>query len=176
MARDETAVGAAKAAPLPERAATPFVWLGGILSTILILAAFALTIYSIFLRYVIGRPLVWIDELTGYLLVALVMLGVAEAYRRGNHIAIDLVVGNAKGSANMIRWIWSDLCVLAFSIVLGVSTWEAIAFARSFGSYSSGAIEIQTWIPQIPILVGAVLLGLFAVARLIGRWVDAARR
>ncbi|WP_068110784.1 TRAP transporter small permease [Tropicimonas marinistellae] len=167
---------AASAAPFTERLLAPVVWAGGAISTLLILAALGLTTYSVFMRYVIGRPPVWIDDLTGMLLVALVMFGVAEAYRRGNHISIDLLTETLTHRGDILRWIWSDLCVLAFSVVLGLSTWEAIEFAHSFGSFTSGAIEIQSWIPQVPMLVGAILLGLFAIARLIGRVLKELRR
>ena len=167
---------AASAAPFAERLARPLIWSAGAVSTLLILVTLALTVYSVFMRYVIVRPPVWIDELVGYLLVALIALGVAEAYRRDNHISIDLLTEGLRGWKSRVRWIWSDLCVLAFSVVLGMSTWEAIEFAHGFGSYSSGAIEIQTWIPMVPMLVGSVLLGLFALARLIGRFVQGAAR
>lgn len=147
---------------------TPVVWIGGAISTLLILVALGLTTYSVFMRYVIGWPPAWIDQLTGFVLVALIMFGVAEAYRRGSHIAIDLLTENLSGGMRRLRWIWSDLCVLAFSIVLVLSTWEAIEFAISFESYTSGSVEIASWIPQLPLLFGGLLLGLFAIARLVG--------
>lgn len=164
--------GAALAAPVIVRTITPIVRLGGRLATLLILVAFALTIYSIFMRYVLTKPVVWIDELTGYILVALIMFGVTEAYRTHSHIAIDLLTGRLQGFAKRIKDAWSDICVIGFSLVLGISTWDAIEFARTFGSYSPGEIEIQTWVPQIPMLLAAILLGLFALARLIGRFSD----
>lgn len=161
---------AAPAASLPEKAAAPVAWVGGALSTLLILFLFGLTIYAIVMRYLVEKPVLWIDELTGYLLVALIMLGVTEAYRRRDHISIDILTGGLTGRRRLIKGVWSDLCVIGFAVVLGVSTWEAIEFARMFGSYSSGEIEIETWIPQVPMLVGAALLGAFALARLAGRF------
>ena len=44
-------------------------------------------------------PLTWGDEMLGYLLVATVMAGAAEALRRGDHIAIDLVTSRLTGRA-----------------------------------------------------------------------------
>lgn len=143
--------------------------LGGILATLLILFLLGLTAYAVAQRYLLNAPLLWSDELTGYLLVALIMCGASEAYRRGDHIAIDLVTGKAGSKLARVIGAWSDLAVLAVSVVLGWSAWEAISFARSFGSYSSGEIEIATWIPQIPLLIGALLLGLTALSRLLGR-------
>lgn len=152
------------------RVATPLVWLGGAISTLLILTTLVITIYAIFNRYVLNAPLLWADELIGYLLVALVMLGTAEAYRRNDHIAIDLLSSKARGVPALILAVVSDLSVLAFAAVLGLSTWEAVTFAYSFGSYSSGSIEIETWIPQSPLLAGAALLAVAAVEKLIGRF------
>ncbi|MCB1638527.1 MAG: TRAP transporter small permease [Thiothrix sp.] len=166
---DKTQQGPVTAGPLIERIMIPVVRLGGIISSISILTLLGVTGYSIFMRYVLNQPLVWADQFLGYMLVVAVMSGTTEAYRRGNHIAIDMIADQLRGRWNTLRWLWSDLCVLMLAVVIAISTWEAIAFARLFGSYSAGAIEIQTWIPQIPVLIGSILLGLFALARLIGR-------
>lgn len=149
--------------------ARPVVWLGGAVSALLILAALAVTLYSIFMRYVLNAPLLWADEVTGWALVAMVMLGAAEAYRRGDHIAIDLLSSRATGRWRGAIAFVSDIGVLAFACIVGYSTWEAISFARDFGVYTSGHIVIETWILQSPILVGSALLGLMAVIRLAER-------
>lgn len=168
--------GAGHAAPWAERLVTPVVRAFGALSTALVLLAFALTICGIVARYGFNAPLTWIDELIGYLLVALIMFGVAEAYRKGDHIAVDLVTAQLeRGGWRMAKELWSDACVLAFAVVLGVSAWDSISFARSFGSFSPGAIQIETWIPRIPLLIAAVLMGIFALARLAGRLFGSAR-
>ena len=149
--------------------ARPLVWVGGAVSAVLILVAFVITIYSIVMRYFLNEPLLWADEVTGWLLVALVMFGVAEAYRRGDHIAIDLVSSRIHGAAKRVVAVISDLAVLGFATVVFISTWDAITFARMFGSYTSGHIVIETWILQSPILVGSGLLGLMAIVRLAER-------
>lgn len=163
--------GAADAVPLPERIMSPVVWICGAISAALILVQLGVTSYAIFMRYVFNKPLVWGDQFLGYMLVAFVMLGATEAYRQNNHISIDMIADKLTGPWQVIRWMWSDLCVLAFATVVAVSAWEAISFARLFGSYSAGAIEIQTWIPQVPVLLGAILMAAFALARLVGRLV-----
>jgi len=138
----------------------------GGLSAILILFTLGFTAYAITLRYVLDAPLKWSDELTGYLLVAIVMLGAAEAYRQGDHISIDILSSRARpGLARCLR-AWADLSVLAFAAILGWSAWDSIAFAYDFGSYSAGYLEVAMWIPQLPLLAGALLLGLTALARL----------
>jgi TRAP-type C4-dicarboxylate transport system permease small subunit len=169
MMEKQTEHGTAQAVPLLERLLTPLVRLCGAISALLVLILLALTACAIFMRYFMNKPLVWGDQLLGYLLVAFVMLGLTEAYRNGTHISIDMVVDKLQGRLNRLRWIWSDFCVLLLALVVGISTYESISFARLFGSYSSGAIQIQTWVPQVPVLLGAGLMGLFALTRLIGR-------
>jgi len=149
--------------------ARPLVWLGGAVSAVLIVVTFAVTIYAIFMRYVMNKPLLWADETTGWALVAIVMLGAAEAYRCGDHIAIDLLSARATGLRKRIIDFGADVAVLAFAVIVAISTWEAISFARMFGSYTSGHIVIETWILQTPILIGCVLLSLMAVIHLVER-------
>ena len=55
--------------------------------------------------------------------------------------------------------------MFTLAAIIGWSAWESILFARAFGSYSVGYIEIETWIPQVPLVFGAILLGLAAIAR-----------
>ena len=167
MTRRNDTEGAALAAPLFSKLAGGLVWLCGALSTLLILVAFIITLYAVFMRYVVNAPLLWSDEITGWCLVALVMLGVAEAYRRGDHIAIDLVTSKLRGTARKAQLLFADAAVLVLAGVLFLSAWEAIHFARDFGSYTSGNIEIEAWIPQAPMLPGAALLGLVAITRMI---------
>ncbi|MDE4176621.1 TRAP transporter small permease [Phaeobacter sp. PT47_59] len=151
------------------RAVDGIVWLGAALSTALILIAFALTVYAVFMRYLVNRPLPWSDDVTGWMLVSLIMLGAAEAYRRNAHIAIDLVTTQLNPRASRIQAYFADIAVLAFAIVLGLSSLEAVRFAQSFGAYTSGTVEVPQWIVQLPLVVGAALLGLVALSRILSR-------
>lgn len=155
-----------RASSRPGRLVFGLVRLAGMLSSLMILVTLVIVIYAIFQRYVLGTPLLWGDELLGYILVAIIMLGVAEALRRNDHISIDLVTNRLGEPQRRLTRMWSDLSVMAFAIVLGWSTWDSILFAYDFGSYSSGYIEIATWIPQIPIMIGCLLLVLVTLTRL----------
>jgi TRAP-type C4-dicarboxylate transport system permease small subunit len=152
-----------RASSLPGRAATLLVRATGAVSVLLILAALAATTYSVIARYVFNAPPL------GYGLVALVMAGAAEAYRRGDHIAIDLVTNLLSARARVVADTFADFAVLVFAGVLGWSTWDALTFAYDFGSYAPGYLEVEIWIPQSPLLLGAALLGLVAVSRIVGR-------
>ncbi|HUS95483.1 MAG TPA: TRAP transporter small permease [Hyphomicrobiaceae bacterium] len=161
---------AASAASFLERATYWLVRLCGVLSALLIIFILGIVTLAIVQRYIVGKPLLGADEFIGYVLVAIVMLGTAEALRMGDHIVIDLLSGRAGPRMSRFLTIWADVAVLAFAVVLGWSSWNAIKFAYDFGEYSSGYIEIATWIPQTPMLIGSVLIGLVALTRLLERF------
>ena len=139
----------------------------GAVSTLLILTILAIVTYAVVKRYVFDTPLLWGDELNGYLLVAAVMLGAAEALRRGDHISIDLLTDRLQTGHKRAISIWGNLAVLAFALVLGWSAWGSITFAYDFGSYSAGYLEAAMWIPMLPVLAGSVLLALTALTRVL---------
>ncbi|MGI9395268.1 MAG: TRAP transporter small permease [Boseongicola sp.] len=141
--------------------------LGGIISTALIFLAFILVIYAISQRYFLNTPLKWGDEMLGYLLVAIVMTGAAEAYRLGDQIAIDLISARLKSAFRRGAEFFSAVSVLVFSTILFISSDEVVRFSYSFGSYSPGYLEAPMWIPQSALIVGAFLLILASVARLL---------
>ena len=147
------------------RAVEALVRLGGALATLMILAIFGLVCVAVANRYILGAPIQWADELIGYLLVATIMLGAAEALRRDSHIAIDLLSSKLGGRGQFLLGAFGNLAVFTLAAIIGWSAWESILFARAFGSYSVGYIEIETWIPQVPLVFGAILLGLAAIAR-----------
>lgn len=159
--------GAASAAPFPIRLIYGLVWFGGALSGLLILVAFFFTIIAVFWRYVLSDPLLWTDDMTGWTLVALIMLGVSEAYRRGDHIAMDLLTERMVGKTKKLQMIWAHLSVLAVAIVLSLSSWHMVHFAYEWQAFTSTNIEIPLWIPQAPLFLGSVLLGVTAFTKLL---------
>jgi TRAP-type C4-dicarboxylate transport system permease small subunit len=171
----ETRTAEVAAASRVERVATAISWVAGAVAALLIVVILAVTALSVFNRYVLGRPLIGVDEATGYLVVAVVMCGAAEALRRGDHIRIDLLLDAA---GPRMRWLldaWAHASVLAFAVMLLVTAWHTVTFSRSFGAYSSGYLEMPMWIPQSTMLLGAALLALVSLVKLLRHLAGAAR-
>ena len=141
--------------------------IAGVLSSLLIFVSFCLMIFAIFQRYFLNTPLKWGDEMLGYLLVAIVMSGVAEALRRGDHVAIDLLTSFFGIKIQAFLTYLSYTAVLAFAVIFGISADEVVRFSYDFGSYSPGYLEAPMWIPQSTMIAGSVLLGLGALAGLV---------
>ncbi len=62
------------------------------LAALLVVVEIAILSAGVFTRYVLGNPLVWSDELATIVFLWLAMLGAVVAYRRGEHIALSVLV------------------------------------------------------------------------------------
>ena len=139
----------------------------GLLSMASILAMLVVTSVNVFGRYFLGAPLRGAEEMTGFLVVAAVMFGAAEAHRRGEHIAIDVVEGAFPPALRRLMTIVSHLAVIVFAVAMAWTGWETVAFSRSFGIYSPGYTEMAMWIVQLPLVIGGALLALVAALKIV---------
>ena len=147
-----------------------------VISAGLVVFTLFMTGYSVFQRYVLGTPLTWTDELSGFLVVAIVMLGMAEALRRGDHISVDLLSTKATGKKRFILDLWYYAATAFVASVIGLSAWNAVLFSMDFGVYSEGYLEAPLWIPQSTMVVGSGLCVLVAVIRFIELLMRGGRR
>ena len=122
--------------------------------------------YSVVNRYILNTPITWTDELSGYLVVALVMLGAADALRRGDHISVDLITARLAKRGNQLVEIWSCIVVLVFSSALLISSKKTIEYSVNFEIVSEGYLEVPMWIPQSFLILGGSLVFLVALAKL----------
>jgi len=123
--------------------------------------------YGVVLRYLFNRPQVWTDELVGYLLVVLVMAGAADVLRRGEHIGVDLVTERLSPKARRLAEIWGMAAVVLVSGCLAAAGWELAEFSYSVGLFSDGYLEVPMWLPQAAVPIGAALLAIAALNRLL---------
>ncbi|RPH58885.1 MAG: TRAP transporter small permease, partial [Burkholderiales bacterium] len=86
-----------------------------------LLLSLALIGVAVVMRYAFNAAPVWVDEVVGFTLVAVVMLAAAQALRRGEHIGVDLLVGRL-GPAGR-RWAqgWAAVATGAVAVMLIVN-------------------------------------------------------
>ncbi len=168
------APGAGPPGPLGalDRVVGALAFAGAALGAVVVLVTLACVAYSVVLRYVFATPVTWTDELSGYLVVAIVMLGAAESLRRGDHISVDLLTAGARGRTRLGLEVWAMVCAALVAGAIVYSAVLMVRFSYDFGIYSEGYLEMPMWIPQSVLLAGAALLGLAAIVRalaLLGR-------
>ena len=119
---------------------------------------------AVFVRYVFGFPVVWVPEIVGYLMVALVFLALGETMLAGSHIKIDLFVGRLPRRPRDIL----ELFTLTLSVgVAGFFTWHGVnTMLRSleYGRRDAfGALNMPLYIPQAALPIGLSILTLVVV-------------
>jgi C4-dicarboxylate transporter DctQ subunit len=144
-------------------AARLFIALG---AAITIVMALSIT-YSVILRYVLNTPQVWTDELLGFLLVALVMFGLGETVRRGDHISVDLITARLGPRGQVAARVWGLVAMITLAAVLLVRSWDMVAFSRMVELLSDGYLAMPIWIPQSSLLIGFSLMILASVNQLL---------
>lgn len=164
--------GATQAPPGPnpsrlDRCIDFIAWLAAAAGAGVVLLMMSVVGYGVVNRYILGSPITWTDELSGYLVVALVMLGAAETLRRGEHISVDLLTANLTPKRRRIADLWGNLMVLVVSVSLLISGKATILYSWDFGILSEGYLEVPMWIPQSFIILGAALLALVAVTNML---------
>ncbi|MDH5540328.1 MAG: TRAP transporter small permease [Rhizobacter sp.] len=131
-----------------------------------LLISFVLIGWAVVMRYAFNAAPIWVDEVVGFLLVAIVLLAAAQTLRRGEHIGVDLLTDRL--SARSKRWTsaWAALATGIIAGVLIVNGWETASLARRLGLLTEGSLEWPTWWLMLLMPVGGTLLLLAAVEAL----------
>jgi TRAP-type C4-dicarboxylate transport system permease small subunit len=140
--------------------------LGMALSAAGLLVSLVLIGWAVIMRYLFNAAPVWVDEVVGFVLVAIVLLAAAQTFRRGEHIGVDLLVSRLSLRAR--RWAlgWAAIATVIVSLVLMINGWETAMFARMLGLVTEGHLELPTWWLMLLMPVGGTLLLLAAIEAL----------
>ena len=136
------------------------------LAAIGLLMSLVLIGWAVVMRYVFNAAPVWVDDIVGFNLVAIVMLAAAQTLRRGEHIGVDLLVGRLSAAGRRWARAWAAIATGAIACVLIVNGWGTAKLARTLGLLTEGALEWPTWWLMLLMPVGGALLLLAAIEAL----------
>ena len=139
---------------------------GAGIAALLVLIVFGVVSYSVFMRYVMGTPVTFSDELNGFIVVAMVALGAGEVLLRGEHFGVDLLTERAGPRTRWLVEVWGMVGVILVAGAVLYSAVIMVRFSYDFGIYSDGYLGVQMWVPQGFLLIGMVILILAALARI----------
>ncbi len=128
---------------------------------VLLAVVSALGIWQVGTRFLLSQPSTWTEELMRRLLVWMVMLGAAVAFRHGALISVDLMLKSARGRWRiLVQWIitLSSLALLGVLIWYGIDlvwrirfqTWASLDFLSMGWAYA--AIPVGAAISVIALL------------------------
>jgi TRAP-type C4-dicarboxylate transport system permease small subunit len=141
----------------------------GTLAGLTTLALTALVAVSVVARRAFNRPLLITEEVSGYLVLAIVFLGLAYTLKSDGHVRVDVVLAHAPARVRRALETLSTLIGLVFAGLLLAGCWRQVAQYWSQGSRSFRYLETPLWIPGTFLVAGAALLVLQLLARLIRR-------
>ena len=141
--------------------------LGGWLAAAAIAGILALVTLEIALRTFVGISTQISDEVCGYLNVAAIYFGLAMSLKDGSYVRVEPIYERLTGRAGLaVRWV-IVLASLAYMVVAIVIMWRYIGYNFRIGIASTSFSRTPLWIPQVPILIGSVLLVLQLAAFLL---------
>lgn len=116
-----------------------------------------------------GHPTLWAFDISLYIMVAIIYVGVADGIRTGSHFRVHLLIEHAPVRlANLLEFV--DLAfVFAFGVVLTLAAGGLVRTSFITHLLSTTLLAVPLFIPQITLLVGGISLTLEAVALAIRR-------
>ncbi len=118
---------------------------------------------QIFTRYLLGQPLVWVEEAAGYAFIWLVFLGAAAGFKELRHIRIETFVARLPHQAqHVMRSVLYGLCT-AVMLLVAFYAWE-IMDVESRSSTMALPIELPRHLfYSLPLFVGTLSIALTGV-------------
>jgi TRAP-type mannitol/chloroaromatic compound transport system permease small subunit len=139
----------------------------GRVTSYLILAIIAITIWEVFWRYGFNRPTIWVHETSEHLFAVFFLLGGAYTLSQGGHVRVDVLLLRLSARGRALLDIFSSLFFFLFTGLLlwqGIEmAWESVAMLeRSQSPWGPYIFHVILMVP-----VAAFLLLLQGVAFLI---------
>lgn len=114
-------------------------------------------------RFLLGAGTKMAIEMSGYLLVAIVFLGLAYTHKTKGHIEIDFLMRRL--SARAQRWcrVVNSTIFLAYTVLLGYFGWKSAWTSYQFNSTSRTGLDLTIWPYQMIIPLGLAIASLLLV-------------
>lgn len=122
--------------------------------------------YAVVGRYILNRPIGWSEEMAMYLVVWAVFLGAAYALKEEAHIGVDIVISRIKPPWKKVVLIFHYLVGLLFFSILFFKGIQMVSLSVKMGALSI-AIDFPLYIPQLAVPVGAAMLFLQCLGKLL---------
>lgn len=163
MHSEQPLKGVAPAAPV-------FNFLGksiGVLSSVMLCALVTLVSLEVFLRSVFGYSLGFVEEVTGYLVVALTLFGAAMAVRANSLFQVQVVFDVLPLKLRRLLGTVFTLVAIVICVVLAWKTFGLVESSFGRGKFAPTVLRTPLWIPQTLLPLGFTVIGVFLVEHLL---------
>lgn len=126
-------------------------------SALLFLVGIGVSLYSVFMRYVMGSSQSWATEIFTMLLVWAIFIGFSSALKEDKHIAIDILYDRGGPTFRKISQTVTLLIGIAFSLFIIWSGYDMVmtAYAQQIKTIDLG---FPIWINYLIMPIAGILL------------------
>jgi len=114
--------------------------------------------WEVFVREIFGKPTIWTNEITSYLLVWVGLLGVVYAYDRGAHISVDLLFRHFNQRIQKLCNIITAVLTVLFGVCICVYGYKYWWLGYIKGWKHFGILDVPTSYTRIALPIVGVLL------------------
>jgi TRAP-type mannitol/chloroaromatic compound transport system permease small subunit len=139
----------------------------GKLASFLILASIFTVLYEVFMRYVLSMSQSWTFEMSTFLFGISFVLAGAYALKQGSHVTIDIISMRLSPRTKALLDVITSILFFAFVIVLIWKGWEFAWRALMLGERTDSAWAPLRWPVKIVIPIGAFLMLLQGIVKLV---------
>jgi len=146
-------------------------WLNNLTISLASLFFFAMcivVIMSIFLRYFFSFSFRWVGELTRYLFIYVVFLGIPVAFWQKSHVRIEFFASFFTKKIKYLVSIFSDLLILITILYIGNSTMQMIN--SHIGQTPSPGLKLPMKYVYFAVIISIILLTIEIIRRFISRY------
>ncbi len=128
-----------------------------------LLALAVLSFCDVVGRYLFNHSLVWLDELSRFLLVSLVFLGASLGVRRGAHFSMDFLAQRVPARAAVAMRLLGDALGAVLMIAVAYFAWRHALKLLGFGVISP-ALRVPMFYAYLPVAFFSLAMGLRLLA------------
>jgi len=136
------------------------------ISELALLALMLMTVYAVIARYLFRSPSVYAVEVSTYLLLLVAWAAVGWVHHVDRHVSMEALNLRLTGTWKKIANATSELTILIFCAVLVWSGTNVVLTSIERGYRSASLLKFPLWIAYTLIPLGALLLGIVALRRL----------
>ena len=122
-------------------------------------------------RFVFGTSSVWVSEVSGYLVAAILFMAAGKVYRENGHVGMTILVDRLPDRLHYLVLGLVDCFVFVFAAVMAWATYDMAMLSYELGWRSSTTLAMPLYLPQSFMPVGSIILALEAVRMLATRFV-----
>ncbi|WP_101908738.1 TRAP transporter small permease [Marasmitruncus massiliensis] len=102
----------------------------------------------------------WLEELSRYCMVWIVMLASGSALRKGEHISMEVVTAKVSGKVKMVLEILVQLVILVFVLTLLIASFRLVGIQIRTGQISPG-LRVHMALPylSLPVAFAGMAIG-----------------